>query len=419
MRLGGRRIATSLILAGLLLAAATTASAQFGILPGQDQPNSSLALLFPQLKTAPPPNWLKPGVVLTYYSSAASVRGGRHYYYLDENGKWVREGDPDQKRYGQAEMPTASGHGYTKVHVVAVDRNTAVLDVRSYNINGMNGPVIFFGVNGALGLPSAGSDWWINPDVLKTGVGRNQQGTVILRMPYTVQGKAYQAIRIQYQAAQALNAYVYEENTGVLITTSSSVKTAPTPTHPGQTQLTQNSNRGLRAVQIPWANTPPPAWVRTVKQMNYAGNLAVVLPGTPRTAFPVSVQYQVKARGADWLLMSKTAQQGGLPGMPPTTATSVQTFGSAQLGGLWVPPAAMANLRVGQVLDKDPLTQVTCTVTHRGPTPQGRNVLVISEIGTAQRQDSTYDMQSGMLIGYSDMNQVLHIHTQVSLTGAQ
>jgi len=394
------------------------AEAQMGVPPAPARPDSALALLFPELRTAPPPAWLKPGAVLTYYSAAATIPQGRHYYYLDEHGRWVRKDDPT-KRYGRAEMPSASGHGFTRVQVVALDRNAAALDVRSYNISGVNGPVILFGVNGALGLPSAGGDWWINPNILKRGVGRQGEGTVIVRMPYAVAGKTYQAIRIHTERPGALNAYVFDEATGMLIATSASVKVPATLTEPSKMSLAQNSFRGMRVVTVPWANLPPPAWVRTVRTITYTGSLAVVLPGTPRTAFPVSVRYQVAARGPTWLFMNKTAQQGSLPGMPPTTATSTQVFGHAQLGGLWVPPAAMAGLRVGQVLDKDPVTQVTCVVSHNGPTPQGRNVLVLSEVSRAQRLDYTYDAASGMLIGYSDMNQVLHTHTQVALAGTQ
>jgi hypothetical protein len=184
-----------------------------------DQP---LVTLLPALRGAPAPAWVQPGVRLTYYSAAASIVGGRHTYAEDENGNWI---DPTTgKHYRQEEVASASGQGFTQVNVAALDRAVALLDIRIYSILDANvrTPPITMGCSGAITLPGAGSDYWVNPEVLQAAVGLEGSGTKILRTGFPINGQTHSAIRIQFDSASSQQDWIYDEQTGVLLHSGSS-----------------------------------------------------------------------------------------------------------------------------------------------------------------------------------------------------
>jgi hypothetical protein len=129
--------------------------------------------ILPALRTAPAPNWVKPGTRLTYYSTAATVVRGLHRYEEDPSCTaaqvdcYVQEGTG--KWFRQKAAPGAgrvSGHGYTQVNVVYLDHTVAVLEVRNYGFALGSGPPVILSLAGAVGLPGAGADFWLNPHVL-------------------------------------------------------------------------------------------------------------------------------------------------------------------------------------------------------------------------------------------------------------
>src|SRR5262249_28409633 len=94
-------------------------------------------------------------------------------------------------------------------------------------------------------------------------------------------------------------------------------------------------------------------------------------------------------------------------------------FGPAQLGGLWIAPRALAQLRSGQILDRDPVTRVTASVGRIGPIPSGRVAVTITESGAGEQIDYAYDASSGMLLSVHSFIRVLNYETQMSLVSAQ
>lgn len=78
-----------------------------------------------------------------------------------------------------------------QVSVVALDRSVAAMEIRKYSLARPNNPSFasFFG--GAVALPGAGGDLWLNPEVLRGAVGRSFPGLRVLRMPYVLNGVRY------------------------------------------------------------------------------------------------------------------------------------------------------------------------------------------------------------------------------------
>ena len=392
--------------AGFWLAAATGAE-----LPKLQAPvigNSTMATLLPALRTAPAPAWVKPGVRATWYSAAASIPGRHHSFYRDDKGGWV---DPDGNRYRREEEPSASGHGFTEVNTVAMGRGTVVMAIRSYGFSLHTGPPTLLSSAGGVDVAGCAGDWWVNPSILPQVLQfPSGGGTTILRMPWTIQNRTYQAISIQYKTQNARTLYIFDVASGVLLHTSNSLYNPASQ----RTMLSYSSYRNTRAVQLPWANDYVPNWLATVRSASYSGTYAVHVPGSPVIPLPMSSHVQVTNRGRNWLQFTLTLQMGSALGMPPTRSQSTSVSGHAQVGGLFVSPAGLAKLRQGQVLDRDPLTKVTIQVTGVGG---GR--VTVSEIGQVHRMAYTYDARTGMLVGVVSHDQVLNMRRELRLTGSQ
>ena len=359
-------------------------------LPAPAYDSNQFVELLPGLRTARAPEWVRPGLRVTYYSSASSG-GGRH---------------------------GSAGHGFTQVNVAAMNPNATVLDVRSYGLQGleMTSPVLLIGGDSAVSVPGAGADWWLNPAVLQQ-VKEGQYGaegeSVVIRMPCTVAGKTYNALRFQYECRGSRISYMYDLASGLLLQSNTATG------HPGRQMLTHNSFVGLRYLQLPWAAAGRVAWPGTFNVMNYRGTITVLVPGVPATAMPMTAQAQITARGPDWVRHTVTSSFTAMAGMPPNTSVANRVSGLAQIGGVWLPPAALRTLRGGQVIDQDPSTKITTTVSYVGNGPTGAREVVISEVSQVQRLDYAYDLSSGLLVGLYKADTPLYTRTQMRLTGVQ
>ncbi len=101
-----------------------------------------------------------------------------------------------------------------------------------------------------------------------------------------------------------------------------------------------------------------------------------------------------------------------LPGVP-TVAEAQLVTGSAQFGGLWIPPAGLTPLQPGQVLDSDPRTGFTVSVARADP-----QSVVVSEVSPLQRIEYTYDRKNGLMVHYAKTDYYqFNIQTVLRFTG--
>lgn len=382
--------------------------------------------LFPALRTAPAPEWLRQGTRLTYYSAAASVAGGPHQY--NEDPECLKRNPPPPggcwkdpvtgQTYQQQDIASPAGHGYTQVNVALLDRSVAVLDVRSYGIVGTNGPVELLRQFGAVGLPGAGGDFWLHPSVLRGVAEVNSPTMKILRGPYNINGRQYSSIWIQTGG----QTWVYDLQSGLLLHSSASGQGAAIqgPVARGESRqgasiLSQNTLVNVRTTNLPWGAAAAPDWVTRARILRYQGSAAVHVPGSPAFPTPIYATFERLGGGPNWVRYRETTTQGGSGGIPPYTAQIDRVFGPAELGGLWIAPRALGQLRTGQVVDTDPVTRVTASVGQFGRTPQGRVTVAITEVGVAHRIEYIYDAASGLLRFSRSFDQVLNAETQMRL----
>jgi hypothetical protein len=69
-----------------------------------------------------------------------------------------------------------------------------------------------------------------------------------------------------------------------------------------------------------------------------------------------------------------------------------------------LPPAALATLQKGQVIDTDQVTGITVSVKDIGRDAAGRNIAVLQAANQAYSADVIYDVDTGTMIALSDSN---------------
>ncbi len=368
----------------------------------------------PGARNTPAPAWVRPGARISYYSASAATyhAGGRVSLVPDPGGDWS---DANGNSYKESAIPSGTGGaGYTQIDVVAVRRDAVLCEMRSYIlVNGLQGPTKLGRVTPVRVHPS-GCDFWIQPALLKRWVGTNTGGVSIQRLNYKVEGRTFDALYINTKVQGGTVSYAYDAATGVLLSYNASSR-AQRPgmalnrsgMNSGTLSRTYGRNiaihrfRGLRQVDLPWKAAPAPKWTRRFQGASYRGAITTAMPGMPPLRLPLSSTVQVRRRLGDWVECEVVARMHpGDPNFPVLPSRAVKIQAPGQVGGLWMAPSAMRQLRKGQILDRDPVTGGIIGVLDRGRGPQGRPVVVIRESGQTDPWDYTYDARTGMLLSF-------------------
>jgi len=327
---------------------------------GAEVPDPSTMLpLVPAAAQAGAPPCIKPGTRLTYFGMSASVPGAYKELVQDENGNWVDKNTG--QRYGEQDIPSSSGAGYNVVEVGYVGDGVVQLSTKLYTLDTSTNRCMFSVAGGMVGHAGCAADYWIHPDVLKQVQEVNAQGVRILRMPYTVRGRQYNAIRFQNENASGYNAYVYDLDTGLLIYHGSRTqgKAVLTPgvggmagVGQGSTQLTSGWIMEIKDIDVPWKNAAPPPWIGQFAQLSYTGAQTTMMPSIgSRLDRPMTVTFTPKARGPNWVRFTNHFVIQSIQGMPPEQAQQEGACGGATVGGFWISPEGLANLRPQQVIE--------------------------------------------------------------------
>ena len=393
----------TLVWAGSFAFVQAMASVAFG--QGMIGTDSTIAPLVPGARSAPAPGWVRPGTQLTYYGGAAIIPDGYHSYFRDPRGGWIDEGG---NRYRQEDATGHGACGHAQVNVVALDATTAVLDIRNYSLR----PVALGKVGACVGPAGAPGDWWVNPHVLRRVADHGYRRFRVIRCTFPL-GSQTQAIRFHYESRSTRYTQVYDLATGVLLHSSVGTRASFDQSGRGGQMIAHCTLVRTRQLNIPWAGYAAPAWAGRVQSLTYRGTLSPVVYRGSAQQFPGGGVMQIAGRGNGWV---KYAGQFGfqrIQGMPPARFGLSAVSGTAQFGGLWIPPRAMGMLRTGQVLDRDPTTGIVTQVTSTG------NGVVISQISRGQRIDYGYDRRTGMMVYYGradSQSALCSIRTVLKLT---
>jgi hypothetical protein len=394
--------------------------------------NAPVLNLYPELKTAPAPTWVKPSLRLTWYSAAASIPGAYIGSLVeDEHGQWQ---DPNGRSFRTEQAASASGHGYSQLDVAALHDDVAAVEFKMLMITDVQGPVRLATSSGSLTTPGACGDWWVNPLVLNKqmeALGNGGPGVRVVRTTYQAGGKTYNAVWTNTKTDNGSISYVVDTETGLVLHIGTAAYSASSPVRfdgvsqnvGGRTDLGQTTFLGMRQLQVPWSGADLPQSIANVRRLRYEGTYTTTVPSAGSISWPYAVNINVTGRGRDFLQLQKatTIQYGN--GAPPQESTADAVSGSGQFTPLAIPPEHLARLRQGQELDRDPITKIALTVSFIGRDQRGNDIVALVETagqGT-QRTDYMYERTSGLLLGMSvtDPGVAGTIQVQVSLRGKE
>lgn len=407
-----------LLCATALLLAAVTAFAQ-------DQPGA--------------PAWIKPGMRITFYVASAATGSGeilepddqamekekqKAQKRADETGErqhytyWKNERG---QQYSLTESPGLSGQAYLELNVAAIDRTSAALDMRLNAIDPGSGVVRAPSPIGQIVAAHTGGDYWMHPAVLRQlAASGGSKDVSIQNMSCELLGRTYQAVRIRVRGENGYTQRIYDATSGVLLRMSAASLRGANAWVPdpggtsrrggGGTTLSEGWLVGTRQLKAPWIGLPAPEWVAKSRTFRYAGTQGAFVPGTGPVGFPLSVRLSVRRTGPGWIEFNEAVEVSSPYGQPPQQSEATRIAGTNQLGGLWVPPEALAQLQPGQQLDSDPLTKVRFTVEA---VTGGRITLL--ESGTEHRTQYVYDRETGVLVATSQQQQVGGVTAQMSV----
>lgn len=373
---------------------------------------------FPALRKADAPAWLKEGVRLNYYSAVASVPNSMYYWSPNENGEWVSD---DGKRWDRFDQPGAAGHGYTQLDVIAVEPPHVVLGLRAWSYHIISGPLVP-GKRSSLIAAPGGGDWWIPPEVLgrvpemlRTDPKTLEQFKIVrMDMKMIPTKKVFHVIRFQYERDKARHTVAYDTKTGLLVFKASMVEGPPQRFTKSNTLLSEMWFVDQRTMKLPWPAANLPDALKTGAAMRYEGTAKFETKSSSPFVLRLNADLTFTERGKRWVQYDQMTQVASPPGMPPTMPEQTKLVsGTLQLGGLWLAPDALRELKVGQVIDTDPITKEEIRV--RDISAQSVTFTAASRAAGAE---ATYDRRSGYLIfgSASHTSDLVRQSTEIRLT---
>ena len=155
-------------------------------------------------------------------------------------------------------------------------------------------------------------------------------------------------------------------------------------------------------MNLPWLGQNLPQWLRQGTVLRYDGTKSYEAK-LARYTFPtaVSLEMRITGIGQGYYTYSQTGSMAA-SGFPAQYGQDSQVGGIGQPGGLALPPASLATLQKGQVIDKDPVTSITVSVKDIGQDATGRNIAVLQAANQAYSAEVTYDVDTGSMIALSD-----------------
>ncbi len=359
---------------------------------------STTAIYYPDVIKSGAPPAIKVGTRLTYFGTNSTLAGKTVYLELDRDGTWVERGS--HRTFNAA---TSGGVGYSVVRVGHLDKQVAALNVNNYLLNLADKTVNSPSSVGFVSEAGSALDYWIHPAILKNIKDEKIKTTTISRQPYVIGQRKYNAIRFTTMTTHCYMAEIYDLDTGIklyhALSQAGGVEAKRFKDDDNLVKVTVGSTFSMTStlmdvkdVDVPWKSEEPPAWVGQFNEIRYDGTISTINPGFAPLSSRVTSFLTPASRGEGWMrgVLSVTVDNG----LPPVPNKVDYMTAHGTIGGLWIPPRALAGLKLNQVIDSNDLTKTQYIV---GAINQ--NFVTISETGSTFRIDFTYNKQSGGLSG--------------------
>ncbi|HSD58428.1 MAG TPA: hypothetical protein VLB04_09625 [Methanotrichaceae archaeon] len=340
---------------------------------GLDNP---LPLRYPELNRADAPSWLEEGHRATY-NALVSTSDTEHGGGID---------------YGTG----SAGNGLEQADLVALEDGQAATYTQTYVPDTLNAWRV--AASGGSVAPEGCGEFWCSPDVLKSIPEKADDDLTVRRLPVTVGGKEYQAIRFDFRNENYEMALVYDLDTGVLLyhtfNYSPEFRDAGTLTASRGNYGTYEL-RNLRKIEIPWkdGDGKVPSWLEQGSTLSMQGQSIIQLQGASPYSSPLEVQLSVlQSEDKFAVLKQETYSQDSAPSQIRTVS------GSAQLLGFWVPQEAL-DLSPG-LIDSDPDSGMQICVAES----DSGNLIFEKTNGIDYRALFAYDANGRLVEIYQEFN---------------
>jgi hypothetical protein len=231
---------------------------------------------------------------------------------------------------------------------------------------------------------------------------QNGPNLEILRMPYTIGQKTYNALAIQMISDSATRAYIYDLQDGKLLAYFSAVANEPTKS----TLFAESFFLNVRQMDLPWLGQDLPSWVQAGKILSYEGTVTVESTAASPFIENIAVKTTIDSATSSYYTYKESGTLYS-PGFLPQSYQSSLMGGigepaglavpiTPQTAGLALPTTALASLRPGQVIDSDPVTGITTKVID-----VTNNVATIGLANQVYSAQLSYDIASGTMVGYT------------------
>jgi|GEM_PF-2182538 len=363
-----------------------------------------LGTTYGDLVNLPPPTFIRPGVRLTYLTTSGKIQA---------DGELVEHKDGDVidptsgKRYIWAggrtrEELSGGGASIDFVEVAAIDNNAAAILVKSYAYNILHGN-LWPGARYGLVTNTGINTFWFNQAATERLLATGGETSDVRRLAYTMEdGKSYDALRISVGAnAGSSVSHTYDLKTGILlrrlVVSGKSGFDRGGVGFQGTRNVQVMTLKDAQQQKLPWLGEADPAWANQFQGMHVQGEGNVFMPNAPQLPnTQIQGRMQVNARGNGWVRYHSTQHEVGM-GQGPYESESTLVSGQGAAGSLFLPPQGLQKLQNQQILHTDHFSKIVTQVTFMGQSPDGSQVVVISDIANNTRFDYAYDTNSGAL----------------------
>ena len=282
--------------------------------------------------------------------------------------------------------------GYERITVVDFDERRCLVMVATFLRNPMDGRLSFEGSTPRL-IENAGESCFYFTDPALLAQTPDAQGPNLLvgRGPYDHNGRQVNALtRVQHNSDEHFTS-TYDLETGHLLSFRGQTGdiNEPGTTFTKPTTINWLELERVRQLDTLWnIDAPLPPNVAAIEELHYRGvrsDSYIGVSDLPPLETPIDRRFGVQERGASWLLLQTPPN--------PTPGQQVALNVLAAGVGYFLPPAALARLQPGQLIDEDTILGLRTVVAH-----VDANTVVLSETMRSFAGQATYDKRTGLLI---------------------
>lgn len=343
------------------------------------------------------PDWIKPGLVINFYSGAANHEGVQ--LQPDPNGPVVVDG----KRY---RLHSTNGMGnlfFKQVTIVATGKDYIAADVRFYQLIGpkLNVPSLRHELS-VIGDARYLEEVWMNPAALAAMPTGEHAGMKVHRDKVTIGKQTFDAVSLSYREKGKFLFASYDAKTGLLLNDARDTADPNiTLTNPQNQQTRMAGARrtawgnfiGMRQAQTPWISQPDMPFAKVGRSLDYEGVIFVVNDMGKGVQRPVQATWSCESvvKGAaafEMLLQGPDANN-----VAPYRKESTRCQGAALNQPLWISPDVLQKLKPEQQIDADPLTGVTTFVAG-----MQNGIAVVVQKGPCDTSEYHYDVRTGVVV---------------------